>query len=230
LVREDLSLDIPSSCYVYRGPILFRQTLKPTERGMPMTRVLGIYGSPRRGGNSDQLLDKALEGAGASGAETRAIYARDLNMSGCIECGGCDKTGKCVVKDDMQSIYPLLEEAHAIILATPIFFYSVTAQAKALIDRSQASWSKRMLEKTPDQRRQYDRGKGYLIAVAASKGEKLFDCVQLTTKYFFDALDMSYEGGLFFRRLEKSYDVRKRPETLEEAFRLGARAAHPIAA
>ena len=67
-------------------------------------KVLGIYGSPRKGGNSDQLLDKALEGARAAGAETKAVYARDLKMSGCLECGGCDETGECIIRDDMNDI------------------------------------------------------------------------------------------------------------------------------
>lgn len=183
--------------------------------------VLGIYGSPRKGGNSDQLLDKALEGTGARGAQTRSIFARELKISGCLECGGCDKTGKCVVKDDMGLVYPLLETADVIILASPIFFYGITAQAKALIDRTQAMWSKRMLQKTPEQRKQYDSGRGYLIGVGATRGKNLFEGAELTAKYFFDALDMTYEGGLFFRRLEKGSDVRKRPEDLEKAFEFG---------
>jgi multimeric flavodoxin WrbA len=190
-------------------------------------KVLGIYGSPREGGNSDQLLDKALEGARSAGAETLAIYPRDLKMGGCLECGGCDKTGKCVVEDDMQSIYPLLEEADVIFLASPIFFYGITAQAKALIDRSQAMWSKRMLEKSPEERKQYDGGRGYLIVVGATRGKNLFEGVQLTAKYFFDALDMSYDGGIFFRRLEKKTAVQESPETLQEAFNLGRKAVSP---
>ncbi|MBL7177435.1 MAG: flavodoxin family protein [Desulfobacteraceae bacterium] len=190
-------------------------------------KVLGIYGSPREGGNSDQLLDKALEGARSAGAETKAIYPRDLKMCGCLECGGCDKTGKCVVEDDMQSIYPLLEEADIIFLASPIFFYGITAQAKALIDRSQAMWSKRMLEKSPEERKQYDGGRGYLIVVGATRGKNLFEGVQLTAKYFFDALDMSYDGGIFFRRLEKKTAVLESPETLQEAFNLGRKAVSP---
>ena len=104
-------------------------------------KVLGIYGSPRKGGNTDQLLDKTLEVAQGAGADTSEIYARRLKISGCLECGGCDKTGECVVNDDMQTVYPLLEKSNVIILAAPIFFYGVPAQAKALIDRSQASWS-----------------------------------------------------------------------------------------
>ncbi len=190
-------------------------------------KVLGIYGSPREGGNSDQLLDKALEGARSVGAETKAIYPRDLKMCGCLECGGCDKTGKCIVEDDMQSVYTLLEEAGVIFLASPIFFYGITAQAKALIDRSQAIWSKRMLEKSPEERKQYDSGRGYLIAVGATRGKNLFEGVQLTAKYFFDAMDMSYDGGIFFRRLEKKTAVQESPETLQEAFNLGRKAVSP---
>jgi multimeric flavodoxin WrbA len=188
-------------------------------------KVLGIYGSPRKGGNTDQLLDQALEGARATGAETRTVYARDLTMRGCIECGGCDETGKCVLKDGMQSVYPLLYEAHAIIMATPIFFYNVTSQLKAVIDRSQAAWAKQRIEKLGERKKHGESGRGYLIAAAASKGERLFDCAVITARYFFDALDMSYEGGLFFRQLEKADDVQKRPEILRQSFEFGKRAA-----
>ena len=190
-------------------------------------KVLGIYGSPRKGGNSDQLLDKALEGARSTGAEIATVYARKLKMSGCLECGGCDKTGSCVVKDDMQLVYPLMEEANVIILASPIFFYGLTSQVKAIIDRTQAMWSKRMLEKTPEERKTYDKGKGYLIVVAATKGKNLFGGVQMVAKYFFDALDMSYEGGLFLRGLEKRKDVFDDPQTLQQAFELGIKAVSP---
>ena len=188
-------------------------------------KVLGIYGSPRKGGNSDQLLDKALEGARSVGAETKGVYARDLKMSGCLECGGCDKTGQCVVQDDMQSVYPLLEEADLIFLASPIFFYGLTAQAKALIDRSQAMWSKRLLTKSPEERKSHDSGRGYLIAVGATRGKNLFEGSQLTAQYFYDALDMSYDGGIFFRSLEKKTAAQKTPETLQEAFIMGRKAA-----
>jgi multimeric flavodoxin WrbA len=188
-------------------------------------KVLGIYGSPRKGGNSDRLLDRALEGAQSAGAEILRVYARDLKMSGCIECGGCDKTGECVVKDDMQNVYPLMEEADVIILSSPIFFYGVTAQVKALIDRAQARWAKKMLTKTPEEMRVYEAGKGYLIAVGATRGKNLFEGAILTAKYFFDALDMSYEGGIFFRSLEKKNAVQENPEALQEAFTMGIKAA-----
>lgn len=187
-------------------------------------KVLGIYGSPRKGGNSDQLLDKVLEGAKSAGAEVMTVFARDLKMSGCLECGGCDETGVCVVQDDMQTVYPLIERANIVFLGSPIFFYGVTAQAKALIDRSQALWSKKMLRKRPEERDVLSGGRGYLIAVGATRGKNLFEGAQLTARYFFDALDMSYQGGIFFRRIEKRGAVQENPETLQEAFNLGLKA------
>jgi multimeric flavodoxin WrbA len=184
-------------------------------------KILGIYGSPRKEGNTDIILDKVLEGARTSGADVKVIYARNLKISGCRECGGCDKTGKCVIIDEMQPIYPLLLEADIIFLASPIFFYDMTAQVKLLIDRCQALWSKRMLEKTREERKRYDSGKGYLIAIGATGGTKLFDGVELTAKYFFDALDMSYEGGLFFRKIDKKGSILEHPEYLKEAYDFG---------
>ncbi|MGC1403793.1 MAG: flavodoxin family protein [Thermodesulfobacteriota bacterium] len=187
-------------------------------------KVLGIYGSPRPGGNSDLLLDKVLEGAGASGAEIQRIYVREMKISGCQECGGCDKTGECVIPDEMQQVYPKLLDSEILFLSSPIFFYGLPSQAKALVDRSQAMWSKRALEKSPEQRKRYDHGRGYLIAVGATKGKNLFDGVQLTAKYFFDALDKSYEGGLFFRAIEGKGSIREHPAALEEGYALGVKA------
>jgi multimeric flavodoxin WrbA len=188
-------------------------------------KVVAIYGSPRKGGNTDQLLDKALEGARAMGAETSAIYARDLKMCGCIECGGCDSTGECVVQDDMQSVYPHLEDADVVFLASPIFFYGLTAQVKAVVDRAQAFWARRRMEKASEEDGVDSKGRGYLIAVGATRGEKLFEGAQMSAKYFFDALGMTYEGGAFFRSLEEKSAALEDPETLQEAFNLGTRAA-----
>lgn len=186
-------------------------------------KVLGIFGSPRQGGNSDLLLDKVLEGAGSAGAEIEKVYVRDIKISGCQECGGCDKTGECVISDDMESIYPLLWNTDIIVLSSPIFFYGITSQAKTLIDRSQAMWSKRMLEKSPEQRKRYDHGRGYFVAVGATKGKNLFEGVQLTAKYFFDALDKSYEDGLFVRAVEGKGGIVEHTTALKEAYDFGVK-------
>jgi hypothetical protein len=89
-------------------------------------------------------------------------------------------------------------------------------------------WSKRLLEKTPEQRRTYDGGKGYLICIGATKGKNLFVGVELTAKYFFDALDMSYEGGLLFDRIEAKGEIKKHPDALEQGFNLGKSAVESM--
>ncbi|MBF0496620.1 MAG: flavodoxin family protein [Deltaproteobacteria bacterium] len=187
-------------------------------------KVLGIYGSPRKGGNTDLLLDRVLEGAKSVGAEILTVYARNLKMTGCLECGGCDETGVCVVDDGMTDVYPLLQEAEIIFLGTPIFFYAAPAQVKAVIDRSQAMWSKRKLAKPPKEWSNYTSGKGYMIACGATKGKNLFEGLELMAKYFFDALDMSYEGSLTFRKIEGKTAILEHPTAINEAFDFGRRA------
>jgi len=171
------------------------------------------------------LLDKALEGAQSLGAEISKLFARNLKIAGCLECGGCDETGACVIRDDMDRVYAELLTVDAIIMAAPVFFYGVPAQLKALIDRCQAMWSKRMLEKSPEQRKSYDRGRGYLIGVGASRGKQLFDGMELTAKYFYDALDMSYEGSLLMKGLDAKGDAVQKPKALAEAYEFGRQVA-----
>ena len=188
-------------------------------------KILGIHGSPRKGGNSDILLEKALQGARDQGAEVTELRARGLKLEGCRECGGCDETGTCVVDDEMQRVYGLLDAADAIIVATPIFFYTVPAQLKAIIDRCQAPWNRRMLDKPREQWKNYGSGRGYLIAVGATRGARLFESVELVAKYFFDALDMSYQGSVLCRGVDEKGAVLERTETLQQAGELGRRAA-----
>lgn len=188
-------------------------------------KVLGIYGSPRKGGNSDQLLDRALEGAREAGAEISLFRASNLKIEGCRECGGCDETGECVIDDEMQRVYHLLTEADAIIVATPIFFYTVPAQLKAVIDRCQAMWNRRGLNKPRSEWKNYDSGRGYLIAVGATKGARLFESAELVARYFFDALDMSYQGAVLCRGLDEKGAVAEQPELLQQAYELGRQAA-----
>jgi multimeric flavodoxin WrbA len=191
-------------------------------------KVLGIYGSPRPGGNSDLLLDRALEGAAEAGAVLDRVYVRDLKISGCLECGACEETGACVIPDQMEEIYPRLQEARVIVMAAPMFFYGVPAQLKALVDRSQALWSGRRLVKSPDQWRTYDHGQGYFIAVGATKGKTMFDGSKMMARYFYDALDKSYEGGLFYAQVEKKGSIRDHPQALQEAFDLGRKAVSGV--
>ncbi len=185
-------------------------------------KVLGIAGSPRRGGNTDLLLDEALKAAEAAGAEVEKIYVRDYEIAPCIECNACFKLGRCVVKDDMQEVYPKLLEADRIIFASPIFFMGVTGWAKALIDRCQALWAKKYVLEQPvvETEREAQR-KGIFISVGGTKGSKLFEGAIRTVKIFFDALDVKYSGGLFYRSIDDKGEVKKHPKALQEAYDAG---------
>lgn len=186
-------------------------------------KVLGIFGSPRRGGNTDLLLDEALRGADKEGAKVERLYLSEFAITPCKECHGCDATGNCVILDDMQKIYPKLLGADVIIVASPIFFYGVTGWTKALIDRSQALWARKYLLKDPSFGKNGKKRKGFFISVGATKGPRVFEGAILTVKYFFDALNVGYAGELVFRGVDAKGDILKHPEALEKAFEAGRR-------
>jgi len=185
-------------------------------------KVLGILGSPRRGGNSETLLKAFLEGAAAGGAEVEEVLLRNLKISPCLEIYHCFKDGTCPIKDDMRELYGKLLAADVVVLATPVFFYGVSAQAKTMIDRTQALWARRYVMKQdfPGGHRQ-----GVLLAVGATKGRLLFVGVRLTAKYFFDAINVRYAAELLVRGADAKGAIQEQPETLEQARDLGRRLA-----
>jgi multimeric flavodoxin WrbA len=99
-------------------------------------KVLGIVCSPRQGGNTEIMMKEALTSAGEAGAETGLISIAGKNIAPCDGCNGCRKTSVCLIKDDMQSIYQEMETADGIIFGSPVYFGSVSAQGKALMDRT----------------------------------------------------------------------------------------------
>ncbi len=186
-----------------------------------MNKILAIYGSPRRQGNTTVLLNHAVQGALDAGAFLEKIVLRDLKMSPCLEIYGCKKTGRCVIQDDFQEVYDQLLTCHAIMLASPIFFYTVSAHTKILMDRCQSLWVKKYwIDKIPRGQRD-PRRKGLFISVGATRGKKLFDGTLLTLRYFFDILDTELWKTLLYRELDFEGDVSKHPEYLQEAYDTG---------
>jgi len=182
-------------------------------------RVLGIMGSPRRHSNTEILLDKALEGAREAGAEVEKVLVSTLIISPCLEIYACFKDGNCSIKDDMQTLYDKLLEVDHIVFASPIFFYGITSQAKAVIDRCQALWARRHVLGMGKEDKRVRRG--VFISVGATRGEKLFDGAVLTVKYFFDAIGVKYSGDLLIRGIDNKGQVAEHTELLDDAFRLG---------
>lgn len=185
-------------------------------------KVLGIWGSPRRGGNSEILLDAFLEGAGQGGAAVEKVALRELKISPCQEIYHCFKDGTCPIKDDMRDLYDKLLSAQVVALASPVFFYGLSAQAKAMIDRTQALWARRYVLKHdfPGGNRQ-----GVLLCTGATKGRLVFVGCRLTAKYFFDAINVSYAGEILVRGVDEKGAILQKPETLTAARDLGRRLA-----
>ena len=187
-------------------------------------KVLGIYGSPRREGNTSVLLSELLRGARDRGAKTTALFVCDMHILPCIEDYSCAQTGNCCLKDDMQGIYKQLIEHDQIAVAAPIFFYSVNAQTKALIDRCQAFWARKYMLKQPLGDGKVKR-RGVFISVGATKGSKLFDGTLLTMKYFFDVVDAEFFKSLLYRNIDAKGDILKHPTALKESYELGQKLA-----
>jgi len=99
-------------------------------------KILGIVCSPRKGGNSEILVREALGAAEQAGAETKIILVADSKIAPCDACDACLKDGVCRIKDDMQMVYEEMDKADGIIFGTPSYFINVTAQAKAVMDRT----------------------------------------------------------------------------------------------
>jgi multimeric flavodoxin WrbA len=171
------------------------------------------------------MLDAFLDGAAAAGADIHRLHVRELNVHHCLECGHCDKEGKCVLDDDMNDVYPLLESAPRIVVASPIFFYGVTGHLKLLIDRSQALYMKHELAKKAGADLAGLRAgrSGFLLSAGATRGKRLFECAILTLKYFYDALNMAYAGELCFSQIEEKGAIANHPSALEECRAAGKR-------
>ncbi len=183
--------------------------------------ILALHLSPRPNGNSAAMLDKFLQGARDAGADAVSFSVADHNIKPCIGCSACEKTGECVITDDdMGELYPLLASAPMVVLSTSLFFYDVPAKGKALIDRVQPLWSRRYtLGRTETLR---PDGRGFLLALGATKGKDLFVPVHLCVKFFFDAIGFprTFES-LCFRQVEHLGDMVNNDEYMAQVYEAG---------
>jgi len=183
-------------------------------------KVLGIAGSPRRGGNTDLLLAEVMKGATSRGAEVKTIILNDLKIAPCQHCDACLETGRCKVEDDMQMVYRELEDADRIVLASPIQFMGITAQMKAMIDRCQALWARKYLLKIAPLGNGRER-KGFFISVAGRKIANVFEPALVMIKTVFRILDITYAGELLFLGVDEKRAIAKQPDALRQAFLAG---------
>ncbi|MDR0882329.1 MAG: flavodoxin family protein [Candidatus Adiutrix sp.] len=183
--------------------------------------ILGLHLSPRRNGNSAAMLEEFLRGARHGGAAAESYFVADHDIRACTGCAACEETGQCVITDDdMAELYPRLATAPRIVVATSLFFYDVPAGGKALIDRAQTLWARRYRLGQTDMLR--PDGRGFLLALGATKGRDLFVPVSLCVKYFFDALGLPRQfDHLFFRQIEGLGDLAGRDDYMSQIYEAG---------
>ena len=174
-----------------------------------MKNVLIISSSPRKGGNSDLLCDEFMVGAKESGNNVEKILLVDKKVGFCNACGACYSTGKCVQKDAANEIIEKIMKNDVIVLATPTYFYAMSAQLKALIDRTCGVY-------------QDIRNKEfYVIVTAADHNKEMLERVVDNIRGFFDCLDGAQEKGIMLvGGVVNKGDV-KNTEFMKQAYEMG---------
>jgi arsenate reductase len=189
--------------------------------------VVGFQGSPRKKGNTAFLLSAFMQALKKLGAQIRIIDVAQKNIIPCKEYVVCEKKGYCPIDDDLKSeIYPLIRQAEVVVLASPIFFYNMTAQLKAVVDRCQTFWARKYKLRLADPAKKTKRG--FFLSVGATRGKNLFEGLQLTAQYFFDAIDARYAGSLTYRNIEGLKDMANHPTVNEDVEKAAAALLQPL--
>ncbi len=183
-------------------------------------KIVGIYCSPRQGGNTDTLLDAALKGAEDAGAAVQRVYLRDLQFVPCQNCPVCRTEGVCEIKDDMTVVYEALDNNDVIVLAAPVYFASLCAQAKAMIDRCQPYWVRKYVLKQPPRRKDHAGG---FISCGAYPDDRFLACTDQIVKTWFLIMRVEYRGCLFVPGMDAPDDAAKHRTAITNAIEYGKR-------
>jgi multimeric flavodoxin WrbA len=173
-------------------------------------KILALIGSPRKGGNTDTLVNQILKGSRKSGHTGDKIYLYEYKISPCIDCLKCKK-GKlvCPINDGMKKIYPKMERADLIVFGTPIYWYGPTGPMKLLIDRMRPFAANKKL-----------RGKKWIMVAPAQEGARACKPLVEMFSLSFDYLGMKYVDKLLATANERG-EVKGNRKLMDRAFRLG---------
>lgn len=173
-------------------------------------KVLVLSGSPRKNGNSDILCDEFIKGAKESKHDVEKIFLGDKNINYCIGCYGCNRNnGVCVHKDDMAEILDKMINADIIVMATPVYFYTMDAQVKTVIDRTVARY---MEIKNKD---------FYFIATAAVNSKLMLERTFDGFIGFLDCLPNAKEKGRIYGTSAWEKGEIKGTKAMKEAYNMG---------
>jgi putative NADPH-quinone reductase len=170
-------------------------------------------------------LDRFLAGASETGADVEKLVVAQLDVAGCIACGGCEKEGVCVVQDGFHAVNAALVASDVIVLSAPLFFWNVPAKVKALIDRGQSQWARKFVvkEPLPAAAGGHERRRGVFICVGAHP-QRFFDGAVHTVRSFFRVYEADYWGELLYNEVEGKGEIESHPTAMRDAYELGRRA------
>jgi multimeric flavodoxin WrbA len=173
-------------------------------------KVLVLSSSPRRGGNSDLLCDQFVNGSIEAGHPTEKIYLKDKKINYCTGCGTCiDRGKKCSQKDDMAEVLDKMVEADVIVMATPVYFYTMCAQMKTLIDRTCSRYT------------EISNKEFYFIVTAADNSKPAMERTLEEFRGFTYCLDEPKEKGVIYGTGAWSIGEIKKSDALKKAFEMG---------
>lgn len=172
--------------------------------------VLILSASPRKGGNSDTLCDQFQMGAEEAGNQVEKIRLAELNIGYCSACYACKTLGYCVKQDDMQQVAAKMREAEVIVLAPPVYFYTMCAQLKTMIDRTLGAAQKAGLE-----------NKDFYLIVTAAAGKKAMERTVEGLRGYLDCLPGAKEKAVIYGAgAWQLGDIQNNP-AMQEAYQLG---------
>lgn len=177
-----------------------------------MKKVLIISSSPRKGGNSDLLCDRFQVGAESSGHSVEKIFLKNYNIGYCRGCGVCNTTHKCVQADDMAALLEKMVQADVIVLATPVYFYSMDGQLKTLIDRT-----------VPRYTEIANKDFYYILTAADTDRDSLTRTVEGLRGFTLDCLPNANEAGIIYGTGVWQIGEIKATKAYTEAFEMGKR-------
>ena len=183
----------------------------------PAPRVLCVMGSPRRGGNSERLLEACIEGVRGAGGLPDVLVAAEAGALPCRGCNTCSRTGECVIADGMADVYRRIDAADALVVASPVYFATVPAVLKVLYDRMQPYWARvHRLGHTPPARRP-----GAYLVVGGGGDPFGFRAAVDTTRSVFAVLGIDYLDELCVEGPDAPGDVLSYPGELDRAAAIG---------
>ncbi|MCX7793594.1 MAG: flavodoxin family protein [Thermodesulfovibrionales bacterium] len=185
-------------------------------------KIVAFNGSPRVEGNTDILIKECLRPVKEAGHEIILFNLNLMNIKPCQDCGGCETSGRCIINDDMAEIYDAIREGHRFILASPVFFFSLSAQAKVMIDRCQSFWCEKYLLKKPIPEGPEGR-KGLLILVGGMKKEIGIQCSEATAKAFFRTISVPEHETVSFLGVDAKGAILEVPDALHRVYDAGLR-------